>query len=137
MRIFGGAILGLLLAAQTAAGENRPNARNMYERVLALVPMVGAGTWSDPKRPMFVPAQSAARDRNGIIAWHFEPADDGKSALVEFVAVKKSALAPLISSKVPGVQVFEPAKHARKDIETALKAVKKDFDLEKFAARVQ
>jgi hypothetical protein len=41
---------------------------------------------------LFAPAPGEVKpnNRSGIIAWHFEPSDDGKFALVEFVAVNKA-----------------------------------------------
>ena len=41
---------GMLFAQGRVAPEN------LYPRVLCVVPMIGAGTSDDPRRPMFVPA---------------------------------------------------------------------------------
>jgi len=69
---------------------------SLHERVLLVVPMVGAGTYSDPRRPLFAPAPGERRTPNGIHSFSYEVSDDGKFALVEFVALDRSAPAPLL-----------------------------------------
>jgi hypothetical protein len=131
------ALLAIFLGASALLAQHRVDPRNMYERLLCIAPMVGKGTWDDPRRPLFAPAPGEVKpnDRSGIIAWHFEPSDDGNFALVEFVAVNKAALARLIPTNAPGVTIFERGKSKREDIEKAFKALKKNFDLDKFAGR--
>jgi len=79
----------------------------MYERVLAVVPMVGSGTLADPIRPAYAPLPTTSAITNpvltaastpgvtplrqGIIAFSYVMSDDGKLALVEFVAVDRGA----------------------------------------------
>lgn len=113
----------------------------LYERVIAIVPVNGAGSGSaaDPKRPMFTPspAEAKATGRSGIISWHYEVSDDGKWAIVELVATNRAALQPVLTTNAPGVSVLQRDKSSRDDIERAVKRFKKDFDLDKFAARVQ
>jgi hypothetical protein len=111
----------------------------MYERVYAILPIVGQGTWEDPKRPMFTPPPSAMTpgDRSGIIAFHHEVSDDGQLALVEIVAADSPRLAAVLAqlqniSHLPGVQIFDREKHGRKDIQKAFKVKKKDFDIDRF-----
>ena len=53
---------------------------NSYHRVLAVVPVVGKGTWNDPKRPMFAAAAASSTDRTGIIAFQQQLSDDGQFA---------------------------------------------------------
>ena len=131
------ALLVVVLAAGALSAQHRVDPGNMYERVLCIVPMAGKGTWDDPKRPMFAPAGRDVRsnDRSGIIAWHFEPSDDGNFALVEFVAVDKAALRRIVSANVPGVRLFDRSNSTREDVERAFKALRKNFDLTKFAGR--
>jgi hypothetical protein len=84
--------------------------RNTHERVVAIVPMIGTGTEDDPRRPMFAPlaAEMAApaddkealgvkptvgvKPAGRIIAYTCKPSDDGRFALVEFVATDRAAL---------------------------------------------
>ena len=60
---------------------------NMYHRVYAVVPMVGAGTQADPKRPMLVPVpgQNTAGERPDLLGYQMQLSDNGQFALVEFV----------------------------------------------------
>ena len=127
------------LALAPLCAQGRVDSRNLYERVYAIVPMTGSGTWADPKRPMFAPPPSQMRpdDRTGIIAFHHELSDDGKFALVEFVAPTKTALAPTLAqlrqgAAISGVRIFERGKSTRAELEAAFKAAKKNFDFEKF-----
>jgi hypothetical protein len=72
--------------------QRRVDGNNMYHRVWAVVPMVGAGTLSDPYRPKHVPAAPIAPgDRSGILGFAFTPTDDGKHAIVLFVAANRAA----------------------------------------------
>ena len=74
----------------------------MYHHVYAVMPLVGSGTYLDPKRPMLVPAppspskaqaqpqalaqvQGQANTRPDLLGFTFQMSDDGKLALVEFV----------------------------------------------------
>jgi hypothetical protein len=59
MRLFLMAALFLPLFAQP---QSISMANSSYERILCIVPMVGTGTWADPKRPMFVPAAGLAQE---------------------------------------------------------------------------
>ena len=81
-------VVCLLVAAGCAFAQHRVDPGRMYERIYAIVPMVGAGTWDDPKRPMFapVPQQTTLVSRTGIIAFNHVESDDGNFALIEIVA---------------------------------------------------
>ena len=61
----------LLVLALSAPlfSQHRVDSSQMYERVYAILPIVGQGTWEDPKRPMFTPPPSAMTpgDRSGIV----------------------------------------------------------------------
>ena len=122
-------LIGLLLLASLAAAQRRVDPRNTYNRVIAVVPLVGQGTAADPKRPQYAP-WPASQDPNGIIAFFFVPTDDGKSAVVEFVARNRAALLPVLNDK--SVKVFEKGRSSRNEIEPVLKQFRKDFDLDKY-----
>ena len=79
-----------------------------------------------------------AGDRSGIIAFHHVVSDDGKSALVEFVFHDRSGMAPVLTSlgAQSAVKVFQKGKDTSQDIEATFKALKKDFDFDKFIVRV-
>ena len=66
-----------------ATTQQRVDPTMTYRRVLAIVPLAGSGTSSDPTRPLFAPAPSAApTDRTGIIAYQHQLSDDGTLSLV-------------------------------------------------------
>jgi hypothetical protein len=50
-----GVLLGFLLTAAAGLAQPRVDSGNLYERILAVVPMTGAGTFEDPRRPLFAP----------------------------------------------------------------------------------
>ena len=128
-------LIAMSVFAGLAYAQFRQPPPNLYFRVFAIVPYTGKGTWADPKRPMFAPlASEIGRDKSGILAYYHESTDDGKSAVVVFVAANRSALQPLLSN--PAVQAFEQGKLPRAQVEQALKAVRRDFDWQRFAVRV-
>src|SRR5713226_5098147 len=79
--------------------QQRVDSRNTYSRLLCVVPMVGKGTWSDPKRPMYAPLPGAApsTSRSGILGFVHQLSDDGQVALVEFVAKDRSAFRAILA----------------------------------------
>jgi hypothetical protein len=112
--------------------------RNTYHRVIAVVPIVGAGTKADPRRPAYVPVpvpvMGKAPSRSGIIGFSFLESDDKKFAIVEFVAADPAALKPILADK--NVTAFEKDKAKRSDIEPKLQKFKKDFTLEQLQVMV-
>jgi hypothetical protein len=128
-------------AAPTAQGtiattQQRVDPTMTYHRVIAIVPLVGSGTPSDPKRPMFAPtpqaAATSAASHTGIIAYQHQLSDNGQSSIVEFVAVDRSAFAALFASTDPGVQYFEIGKSTPAQIEAAIQQQKASFSLSTF-----
>ncbi len=106
---------------------------NSYHRVLAIVPLTGGGAQDDPIRPMFVPAPSTALpSRSGIIAWQHQITDDGKMAIVEFVAPTRAAFAELFASTDPRVKIFEVGQHTQAEILAAFQQVKAAFTFSNF-----
>lgn len=77
----------IVLTGAVVTAQRKVDIHNMYERVVCVVPIVGKGTFEDPRRPQFAPLQTkdAARS-NGIIGFSWVPSDDGYLAIVEFVA---------------------------------------------------
>ena len=156
-----GLVCLLLLASLPAWPQHKVDAANSYHRVICVVPLVGSGTWEDPKRPMFAPLPSQlGRGKSGILAYYHELSDDGKFAIVMFVAVDRASLKPILTTTALGTQIFDitgqsqgsagVAAHAATPgppptaappavaaAATALKAVRKDFDWNRFAMRVQ
>lgn len=129
------AILVLVSSYSNVFAQRRVDPRNRYERLLCVVPMVGAGTMADPRRPQYAPlppARGAAPSRTGIIAFTFQPSDDGQNALVEFVARDRAAFQAILADTRPNVKIFEKGKARRSDIEAEFRKHKKNLDLDKF-----
>lgn len=123
-----------------------------YHRVMAIVPFTGSGTPADPKRPMFAPtaaalgtplsvaqvpgaapaSATASTTHTGIIGWQHVPSDDGTLALVELVAVDRSAFAALFASTDPRVQVFEVGASTQAQIQAAFQQKKASFSFSTF-----
>ncbi len=126
----------LLTAAGTIRAQPRVDPRNMYERVLAIVPLVGAGTTANPQRPMYAPLPTAIdpASRTGILGYTYVLSDDGKFALVEYVARDRSAFSAILADTT--IQKFIKGVNSRADIEAAFKALKKNFDFDHFGVRM-
>jgi hypothetical protein len=133
-------VVCLLVAVGSAFAQHRVDPGSMYARIYAIVPMVGSGTWDDPKRPMFAPAPSQATPggRAGVIAFNQVESDDGKFALVEIVAANNTALAAIKApiqaqlSSVPGLQLFDRRSASTAAVQSAFLALKKNFDITRF-----
>lgn len=127
-------VVSLLLFSSVSHAQKRVDPRNTYSRLIVVVPMTGAGTATDPKRPMYAPAPRASptSPQPAIIAYSFQTSDDGKLALAEFVARPgdRAAFAPILADKT--LKVFVKGKDKKGDIEAELRKYKKDFSLEKF-----
>jgi hypothetical protein len=103
--------------------SHRVDPRNTYYRVIAVVPLsAGSGTPDDPKRPKYAP-WPPSRSQTGIIAYSQQLSDDGKLALVEFVARDRAAFQAIFNDKT--IRFFEKGKSKRQDIETELKKYKR------------
>jgi len=125
-------VVCLLASSCAALAQPRVDPRNMYERVLAVVPIVGKGTLDDPKRPMYAPLPPAINPtaRTGILGYTYVESDDGKFALVEFVAQDRSAFKPIFADST--IKAFPKSTSKRDDILAEFRKFKKDFDFERF-----
>jgi hypothetical protein len=114
----------------------RVDPANAYERIFAIVPIVGAGTVQDPKRPLYAPIASALDpvSRSGILGYHFVASDDGLLALVEFVATDRSQFKTILSDST--IQTFVRGNTDFAAIQTAFQLLKKDFNINNFRIRV-
>ena len=131
-------LTALVFLAAALAAQQRVDPHWNYHRVIAVVPMQGSGTAADPLRPKHAPAPPVgALQRAGIIAFIFEPSDDGQFAIAEFVAVDRAGLAEILADNAPGVLVFEKGVVAQAVIEAAVKPFRKDFSLNTFGVPVQ
>ncbi len=128
-------LLLLLDGVLPLPAQHRVDPRQTYERIVAVVPMIGAGTAADPRRPKYAPlppVPGQLPSRAGILAFSYVLTDDGNNAIVEFVARDRAALLPILRDPQLAGKVFEKGKAKRADIELELKKHKKGFDLDKF-----
>jgi hypothetical protein len=73
---FSRAISLSLLVTIPLAAQLRVDPRHTYYRVMAVVPIVGKGTYDDARRPMYAPpAQLHPSSRKGILAHYFVESD--------------------------------------------------------------
>ena len=95
--------------------------------------LTGTGTIADPVRPLFAPANAKEyQARSGVRQFSWQPTDDGKHAIVEFVTEDRAVLTRILSD--PRVlKAFDNGKQKRSDIERELKKHRKDFDVEAFS----
>lgn len=116
--------------------QQRVDQRNMYERVLAVVPLIGSGTSADPKRPTYAPTPSAidSTSRSGILAFTHVVSDDGNFALVEFVAKDRSAFKDILADN--SIRAFLKGRDRIEDALAVFKTHKKDFDFVHFGVRM-
>ena len=119
----------ILLFPSLFFAQRRVDPKYTYSRVIAIVPIVGTGTASDPRRPQYAPLLSTGPNPNqaGIIGYMQQLSNDGKLALVEFVARDRSAFSAILADKT--IKVFIKGKDKKGDIELELKKYRRDFDL--------
>lgn len=141
MRQFSPAVLLLALlsgATTQLTAQPRVDVRSRYERVLAVVPFIGKGTFDDPKRPMYAPTQAELRlartTRKGILAYMHVTSDDGTRALVEFVAMDRSAFQQILAD--PSIKAFLKGRDRREVFEAEFLLHKKDFNFALFGVRM-
>ena len=128
----------ILLSAPLAQSQPRVDAGSMYERVVAVVPMIGSGTFADPKRPKYAPSpaelQQATATRQGILGFTHVLSDDGNFALVEFVARNRMAFQQILAD--PSIKSFLRGRDKREDVEAEFFKLKKNFDFSHFGVRM-
>ncbi len=71
--------IAVVILAGVLFSQRRVDPHYTYNRVIGIVPIIGTGTASDPKRPKYAP-WPPSRDPNGITGYYAVPTDDGKSA---------------------------------------------------------
>src|SRR5574340_669669 len=125
-------VLAALLLIPGLFAQRKVDLRNTYQRLLCVVPVIGAGTSEDPRRPEFapVPKRGQAPDNTGIIAFSWVPSNNGKHALVEFVARDRSAFKAILGDKRADVKWFEKGKAKKADIEQEFRKYRRNFDIQ-------
>lgn len=129
MRAIRALTLVVCLAAMSH-GQIRLDHTQLYEVALVIVPLTGAGTDKDPRRPALIPGEGQDRLPEGLVSWSWQAGDDDKVAILEIVARNKETLRKL-TQDVRVNRVFERGKDKREDVERELKLVKRTFSLQR------
>ncbi|MBI2685177.1 MAG: hypothetical protein HYX27_02595 [Acidobacteria bacterium] len=92
------------------------------QKAFLQAPVVGSGSWEDPKRPAFV--------KESGVPFRFQLSDDGKMAIVEVTPRNLAEMAKLesLAKNEPRARIFHPGRDKQSDVIAAFKALKKDFD---------
>jgi hypothetical protein len=117
-------------SADALFSRPRVSPQNNYERLIAIVPMIGTGSAEDPRRPMFTPSKGVEGNRKGLIGFSYQLSDDENYALVEFVGMSRAAFREILAEFKNGMRIFERGKFRKDDLAAAWSAYKKDFNLE-------
>jgi len=141
-------LMFLLALGSFLFGQRRVDNRHLHERILCVVPMVGAGTYEDPRRPAFAPTAADFRATDAsitlsetpnpgdqasdpkIVAYSYQLSDDGQFALVEFVARDQIAFREIYAAQAQGIKVFKKGIQSRTEILREFRKYKRDFNLE-------
>lgn len=150
-------VVCLLASFSAAIAQPRVDPRNMYERVIAIVPMVGQGTDTDPRRPMYAPVPSTTATSTtstteapsapapatpatplagstGILGYTMVESDDGNFAIVEFVARDRSIFSNILADAT--IQAFLKGRDTRPTAEAAFQKLKPGFSIANFFVRL-
>jgi hypothetical protein len=119
----------LLILAAFAPAQDRVSPDNLGERVIAAVPFIGAGADKDPRRPLFAPNPAEITpERPPLLSYTIlAVSDDGKSAIVEFVADDLKSLEPILKSQRTDVKAFRKGHHSKAEIDREFRKWKRDF----------
>ncbi len=125
-------VSAILFYSTALFGQQSVDPRNTYHRIICVLPIIpGSGTPADPRRPKYAPAPGQLSP-DGIIAFTQVSTDDGKAAIVEFVARKRSAFSTILADT--SVPIYEKGAQNTTAIEAALQKFKKGFSLVNFEA---
>ncbi len=138
-------LLGVCLLAATLNAAPGSNPKVIYEQIIAVVPMIGTGTFQDPKRPLFTPGRGSAvlptvvppslgfLQPPRLEGFTSTLSDDGQSAIVQFVARDRAAFKNILAAQALGqVKVFDRHRDSLDAMLQELRKVKKNFDLASF-----
>ena len=139
-------LLTMLLAASFALGQSSVPPEFQGHRIWATVPVIGTGKPGDPFRAMFTQGPPSTPRGQARVERKFDPkidftsvqvyySDNGKTALVEFVADHPDAFKEILASKDPRVKVFERGKTTKQDVEAEFRKHKPNFDIDAVTER--
>ena len=137
-----------LVCSSALLAQQKVDPRNRYERLILIVPMIGSGTYEDPRRPAYVPTeaeQAQTPPGEGFLGFSSITSDDGQWAVVELVAADRKVFATILTdakgnlaegvSPIPTTlrsdfKVFQKGTVLRTVIERAFRKFKPNFDLD-------
>ena len=137
----------LLVNFSWAGPPNRAGSGAAYQRIICVVPLIGAGTLDDPKRPLFtpvagrtstdpelssLPVSKGFKEPPAIVAYQSLVSDDGQSAIVEYVARDRATFGPLLTNN--SIKIFDRQTTKAADLIRELRKFKKDFNLRQLKA---
>ena len=93
-------------------------------KIVAIVPLTGAGTYRDPVRPR-LPEMDREAPQAVSIRWI--ATDDARSAIVLLSAPNSQSLIPFREDQRPGVQVFDRNQQTRAFVEAEIRKHRRDF----------
>lgn len=120
-------LLGSLLSQGSLNAQSLAQVRG--ERVYIVVPMTGAGTWDDPKRPLLTKAKA---DDDGIEDFSYVLSDDERFAIVEVRIKNHPNLRQRLRERAESGRFFDPQSTPREEAERELRRIRKDFRWELF-----
>ena len=120
-----------LILVSALSAQRRVDPKNMYHRLVCIVPYVGQGTDTDPRRPKYAPwPPDPTQSPKSILGYTQVPSDDGRFAIVEFVALDAAAFDVILHDKQ--VKTFVKGRATKAEIETEARKYKRDFQLDRF-----
>ena len=141
-------VVGFLVCSSALFAQQKVDPRNRYERIVCIVPMIGSGTYEDPRRPAYVPTDSEQAQTppgQGWLGYSSIVSDDGQWALVELVAADRKVFATILAdakgslaegeSPIPTTlrsdfKVFQKGTVLQTTIERAFRKFKPNFTLD-------
>ena len=144
-RVMCRATLGVCLLSGLGLSQqpSRSDFHAGHHRLICVVPLIGAGTVQDPRRPLLAPIAAQIQPRSkpnpqrgyqatvddSLFAYHSVLTDHGQFAIVMFTAQSQAAVNAL--RKQQGVlRLFDSQSTRAADLIPELRKFKKDFDLQ-------
>lgn len=132
-RITSIALLTILVCGQRPVESQELDKARRLTSVIVVSPMVGKGTYDDPRRPAVMKAAEKQEEGEQVASYRYLISDDGRSAIVEISGLDGVKRADLRTRTDLVTDVIEKEQMRKEDAESVLKRVKKDFRWEDLA----
>lgn len=127
------AILTILACNHQSAQAQEVDKARRLTSVIVVSPMVGKGTYDDPRRPAVIKVAEKQQEGERVASYRYLISDDGRSAIVEISGLDGGKRADLRTRTDLATDVIEKEQMRKEDAENVLKRVKKDFRWEDLA----